>query len=152
MNTHYQTFRLPPDIITVLLCVVISGISMLKTSGRSVHSGSFLFADATQVQGQSFIISRWDYCTSRLESLPLRAIKCPGNDQNAAARPVLGSPKSSHITPLTVLLMLVYKAKENQPVSIFLKAVIKPHSVAHSVKPVALLDQPSHKTFVTTFL
>lgn len=104
------------------------------TSGRFTLSGSFLSTEATQVLIQPFIISRWDYFSLLLASLPLHAIKCPTNDPefSCKARLVLRLPIFSHSIPLPCYWCLPTKTKMNQA----------PHLWRHhiSVKPLALLD------------
>lgn len=108
---------------------------LFTTLDGFIHSGSFLCTEATQAQGQSFIISRWDYCNARLARPPLRAIKCPAKDAECSCKTCFQTPKVLPHHPInyvtgTCLLVHAY----------FLKALIKPCSVSYFIRSLALLD------------
>ena len=61
---------------------------------------SFLSADATKTLVCAFVLSRIDYCNSLLAGLPKYQLDRLQRIQNNAARLILRSSKSEHVTPL----------------------------------------------------
>ena len=61
---------------------------------------SFLSVDATKTLVCAFVLSRIDYCNSLLAGLPKYQLDRLQRIQNNAARLILRSSKSEHVTPL----------------------------------------------------
>ena len=59
-----------------------------------------LFVDAVKTLVCSLVLPRLDYCNSLLIGLPQHLIKSLQGVQNAAARSILRTPRSEHISPL----------------------------------------------------
>ena len=69
------------------------------TTVYQLHS-NLLSIDAVKTLVCSFVLSRLDYCNSLLVGLPQYLIKRLQEVQNAAARSILRTPRSEHISPL----------------------------------------------------
>ena len=61
---------------------------------------NLLSVDAVKILVCSLVLSRLDYCNSLLVGLPQYLIKRLQGVQNAAARSILRTPRSEHISPL----------------------------------------------------
>ena len=61
---------------------------------------NLLSVDAVKTLVCSLVLSRLDYCNSLLVGLPQYLIKRLQGVQNAAARSILRTPRSEHISPL----------------------------------------------------
>ena len=61
---------------------------------------NLLSVDAVKTLVCSLVLSHFDYCHSLLDGLPLYHIKRLQGVQNSAARSILRTPRSEHISPL----------------------------------------------------
>ncbi|KAK0142778.1 hypothetical protein N1851_019292 [Merluccius polli] len=77
-------------------------------------------------EADALVISRLDYCNSRLAGLPASANKPLQRIQNAAARLVFNLPKFSHT------IVLTYKAV-NGTAPTHLQALVRPHTPARTL-------------------
>ena len=69
---------------------------------------NFLSVDAVKTLVCSLLLFRLDYCNSLLVGLPQYHIKRLQGVQNAAARSILRTPRSEHISPLLQNLHFSY--------------------------------------------
>ena len=67
---------------------------------RIISIRNLLSVDAVKTLVCSFVLSRLDYCNSLLVGLPQYLIKRLQRAQNVAARSILRTPRSEHISPL----------------------------------------------------
>ena len=67
---------------------------------KSAHIRPYIDLKTSHTIASSFILSRLDYCNSRLEGITSDTTKKLQRFQNCAARLVVKAPKSSHITPI----------------------------------------------------
>ena len=98
----------------------------------------FLTREADQLLVKALVISRLDYCNSRLAGLPASVIKPRQRIQNMAVRLVFNLPKYSHVTTLFWDLhwlpvvsrirfkMMVY-IQGGRCCPCYLQALVKPH-------------------------
>ena len=111
-------------------------INLVRTANfelRRINSvRHYLSVEATQKLVLAFVMSRLDYCNSRLYGCPHYLINRLQKFQNSAARLVLKGPKTDHITPrLQTLHWLPIDAKNQyKSCSLCFNAV---NSFLHSV-------------------
>ena len=111
-------------------------INLVRTANfelrRISSSRHYLSVEATQKLVLAFVMSRLDYCNSRLYGCPQYLINRLQKFQNNAARLVLKGPKTDHITPrLQTLHWLPIDAKNQYNIcSLCFNAV---NSFLHSV-------------------